>query len=157
MNARNLLYLQAELTDLENALLQAEERDSKHLKWEKQAHTKDWYWIAHSVQADDEDKLQYYLWMKIREKLNEYNEALRIQACIHEPEEPDDFDIADLQNFLSCDQMRLPLIGADRDTWSICNDGLVTLRPRESTDAFTNVLSKYVVEVLDLINRIFSG
>ena len=36
MNARNLLYLQAELTDLEAALLQTERRDNVHPKWEKQ-------------------------------------------------------------------------------------------------------------------------
>lgn len=73
LNARNLLYLQSELTDLEAALMKAEARDSAHPKWEKQAHAKDWYWIEHSVKADDEDAVQYNLMMKIREKLKEYS------------------------------------------------------------------------------------
>lgn len=79
LNARNLLYLQSELTDLEAALLHAEARDNAHPKWEKRAHAKDWYWIQHSVHVEDEDSVQYGLVMNIREKLNEYNSCMPIR------------------------------------------------------------------------------
>jgi hypothetical protein len=74
LNARNLLYLQAELTDLDEALLRAESRDSEDPRWEKKAHARDWYWLEHSTRADDQDTMQYNLAMKIREKLREYSQ-----------------------------------------------------------------------------------
>lgn len=74
LNARNLLYLQAELTHLEDALKTAEHRDSRSHVGEKANYARDWYWLEMSPLASNEDTAQLNLVKKIREKLDEYSE-----------------------------------------------------------------------------------
>jgi hypothetical protein len=70
LNARNLLYLQAELVALENALLQCEIDDAKDEK--RCQYALDWFWL-HQSQWDEETSKQYNLIHQIKEKLKEYS------------------------------------------------------------------------------------
>jgi hypothetical protein len=94
---------------------------------------------------------------------NDIYEALHHQARIHQLPEPDRFDIRDIQNFMSCDEMALPLTGRDRYTYgsflnldSYCKDSLVTLRARARTDAFSSKLSEHAITVMDFFKRVFT-
>jgi len=70
LNARNLLYLQAELVALENALLQCEAEDANNEK--RCQYALDWFWL-HQSQWDEETPKQYNLIQQIKGKLKEYS------------------------------------------------------------------------------------
>lgn len=60
--------------------------------------------------------------------------------------------------------MARPFIARDRTTWgsfskpdSFTKDGLVTLKPRERTDAFSSKLSEYGIDVIDFFKRLYHG
>jgi|SRR5450432_1275086 hypothetical protein len=69
LNLQNLLYLQAELTHLEEDLEELVEKDQTELS--RLFYTKHWYSLAHS--EDDEEKEQWDKVLQIREKLKEYS------------------------------------------------------------------------------------
>jgi hypothetical protein len=73
LNARNLLYYQSELTDLEKELLKIEAKDSESELHEKNARSRDYFWISHWERAKDGDSTQYDLVMKMRALLREYS------------------------------------------------------------------------------------
>jgi hypothetical protein len=68
-NLQNLLYLQAELTHLEEDLKEVVKRDQADQG--RYFYTKHWYSLAHS--EDDEEKEQWDKVLQIREKLKEYS------------------------------------------------------------------------------------
>lgn len=72
LNARNLLYLQAELSVIEKELLDCEARDAKATTTElKSNYSRDYRFLAES--ADKEDNKQWLLIQRMREKLKEYS------------------------------------------------------------------------------------
>jgi len=78
LNALNLLYLQAELTNLENALCEAAESDAKSEQFEISARIRDWQALQDSVttteaQNNDGRPTQWSLMLQVRDKLNEYS------------------------------------------------------------------------------------
>lgn len=75
LNARNLLYLQAELATLEKKLLECELEDSNTI--EKARYALDWFWLDRSQQVEAEPK-QIRLVLEIRSKLKEYSTVYRI-------------------------------------------------------------------------------
>ncbi|KAF2192335.1 hypothetical protein K469DRAFT_730925 [Zopfia rhizophila CBS 207.26] len=146
LNARNLLYYQAELIYLENKLKKAEERDSHSEKGR----------ITPST-----DTTQLDLVMKIRSRLKEYNETLVHQSIIQRLEEPDRWDLKDIQHFLgSKDMGPVKFIGADARVWgSVCQPhshaaDIVTLRPREKADSFSRWVIESTVMALFRLNRL---
>jgi hypothetical protein len=68
-NLQNLLYLQAELTHLEDDLKELVEKDQADPG--RLFYTKHWYSLAHA--EDDEEKEQWDKVLQIREKLKEYS------------------------------------------------------------------------------------
>lgn len=70
LNALNLLYLQAELQDLEQSLHRLQVRDSNSPAGAA-LHSVNWWYLAHS--QDSENSEQWQLFQKIREKLKEYS------------------------------------------------------------------------------------
>ena len=77
LNAKNLLYLQAELTYLEETLRDMEVIDHESDEGEKVQYASDWFWLEVSAEErDGVDAWQLSLVLKIREKLREYSEYL---------------------------------------------------------------------------------
>jgi hypothetical protein len=72
LNARNLLYLQAELVLIENRLLELEKADAKNNATKDYA--RDYRWLMRS--AGRENSEQWKLIKEMREKLREYSERL---------------------------------------------------------------------------------
>lgn len=73
LNAQNLLYLQAELTCLENELHRQEKSDLESGNQERSTYGRDWQTLAEPI--DSNANQQWKLFLKIREKLNEYSEC----------------------------------------------------------------------------------
>lgn len=72
LNARNLLYLQAELTFLEEMLILAEKRDNDHSDI-REDFGGNWYDLSNSGAGNEEMRRQWELVLRIREKLKEYS------------------------------------------------------------------------------------
>ncbi|KAF2643692.1 hypothetical protein P280DRAFT_537296 [Massarina eburnea CBS 473.64] len=162
LNARNLLYLQSELTSLEEALEKAEDIDSKNGKGEKDKYAADYYWLQMS--EHDGDTYQLKLMMKIRSLLKEYNKALYYQSALFRLERPDKFDLRDIQGFMNDDSMGLPLTGPDQSIWGsctepdqFCKDGLVSLRPRERPDPFSKWLAEHAIMFRHRVFKMFKS
>lgn len=89
LNAQNLLYLQAEITGLENELRKCEGEDNNSIGTDRVKYARDWYWLNFS-QEEDPDKSpeenekiarQYDIFKKIRGKLAEYS-TFQPNICI---------------------------------------------------------------------------
>lgn len=73
LNARNLLYLQAELVDLETRLEEASRADAESSNLDRRRHDRHWPSLSESVTTPDGNSTQWTLALQIREKLKEYS------------------------------------------------------------------------------------
>jgi len=92
------------------------------------------------------------------------DKALYYQAAICKLEPPDYFDLKDVQGFMACSEMELPLLSPDRNIWgrysnptAHTDDGLVALRPRVRTDTFTTMLFDRLVHVFYFFKKLYPG
>ncbi|KAI4626509.1 hypothetical protein J4E83_003660 [Alternaria metachromatica] len=165
LNAKNLLYMQAEITYLEEELREMEVADHDSDEGEKARYAHDWFFLEVSAEErDGVDASQLSLILKIREKLREYNKALYYQTAICQFEPPDYYDLKDVQGFMASSEMKLPLYGPDRNVWGIyddptahADDGLIALHPRVRTDTFTTMLSDRLVHVFLFFKKLYPG
>lgn len=73
LNAKNILYLQAELLSLEQELQSAAEDDARSTSAKRQEYSRDWYLLSRTGDHSDGDPQQWKLFMTIRNTLNEYS------------------------------------------------------------------------------------
>ena len=76
LNARNILYFQAELADLENKLHAAEKADLESGHVDRKIYSRDWRTLSESVDAADGNGSQWEIFLRIREKLREYSTSV---------------------------------------------------------------------------------
>ena len=76
LNKQNLLYLQAEITYLEQELESLAKRDASYPH--RQYFSKDWWSLSQS--EDEEDLEQWHKIFEIREKLNEYSWSISMAS-----------------------------------------------------------------------------
>lgn len=74
LNAKNLLYLQAELTYLESKLRRLAHEDHVSSDEQKKLYAGDWYFLMTSYEDDESE--QWSVMLKAREKLKEYSGSL---------------------------------------------------------------------------------
>jgi hypothetical protein len=77
LNAQNLLYFQAQLTDLEEKIRDQQLFDHNSPTGEKSQYAKNWFKLSDSENDGDTDQLDLVL--KIRELLKEYSESF--ESC----------------------------------------------------------------------------
>ncbi|KAH7118967.1 hypothetical protein B0J11DRAFT_81939 [Dendryphion nanum] len=144
LNARNLLYLQSELTMLENKLLECEVEDSNSGDMKKRNYARDYFWLDNSQNGCEEDSRQYRIVQEIRTKLAEYNHALIQFSIMAKMERPAKGDLKYMRSFLMSNEMGgLIFHGEDMMTWGEhsnpdkCAPDLVALHPRQTEDPFS--------------------
>ncbi len=76
LNARNILYLQAELLWLDKQLSHVAEDDARSASELRQDYSNNWYHLSHTGEDSDGDSQQWKIFMKIRKALNEYSAYL---------------------------------------------------------------------------------
>lgn len=79
LNTLNLLYLQAELTNLETSLVEAAKADARSGHLERAVYARDWQSLSeslHATKCDAGNPTQWKIMLHVREKLNEYSEFL---------------------------------------------------------------------------------
>ncbi|KAH8892383.1 hypothetical protein GQ53DRAFT_861596 [Thozetella sp. PMI_491] len=88
-NALNLLYMQAELTDLEIGLQRQTKIDAESGHFERLLCARDWQTLSGSAsEAKAGHPLQWTTIIKIKEKLCDYNTALCLQRIITNMDSP---------------------------------------------------------------------
>ncbi|KAF2732877.1 hypothetical protein EJ04DRAFT_535811 [Polyplosphaeria fusca] len=161
LNAKNLMYYQAEILWLEKQLQLQEAADSNDPVGKRSQYALNWYWLSQS--RDDGSMEQLNLVMRIRELLRQYSkfqpslrrsafgpcsdsidEALIQQSTILQYPQPEGWDLHHVQDFLQTKDMGpLALIGPDAGVWGSVSDrkshrhDLVTLHPRPKADPFS--------------------
>ncbi|MCJ1234589.1 hypothetical protein MMC14_002550, partial [Varicellaria rhodocarpa] len=84
LNAKNLLYLQAELKNLEAKLHDFETADESSQHEDRMIYSRDWETLKDSCEADaiaGNDKNQWRTILEIREKLREYSHLDTLVHC----------------------------------------------------------------------------
>ena len=160
LNAQNILYLQAEIHELEADLREFAQEDAAAAKdTGRSKYSRSWHKLAHSY---GEDRRQWNTVCAIREKLKEYNEALTQQARVaryYRRPRPHDLDI--LKSCLK--DASMPdwyLLGLDSTIWEdrTLQSDLVSLCPSDpdADDVLTQWIATYLVEPFhQLIGRHF--
>lgn len=78
----DLLYLQAEITQLVDKLRAYQKADSESDDESRRKYAKDWYWLSQSAETGSNDQLRIIL--SLREKLKEYCMFLHSMPTAHE-------------------------------------------------------------------------
>lgn len=106
LNSLNLLYLQAELTDIEHKLRRAQVEDHTTKEGFKRLYAKNWYFLQASAQDGDDKQLQlialarekldnYSKWkdggIRCFERVSEYRLTLPLRRCNPDPTRKDPF------------------------------------------------------------------
>lgn len=73
LNALNLLYMQAELTDLENGLHKQAKSDAESGHFERSIYHRDWQTLSESLTTEDGNPAQWRTMLKVKDKLSEYS------------------------------------------------------------------------------------
>ncbi|EAT86546.2 hypothetical protein SNOG_05482 [Parastagonospora nodorum SN15] len=131
LNARILLYMQAELVDLERALQKQEERDLNDKDGKRSRYASDFSYLLLS---------------------HKYDKALIQQYKVNQIPGPDRFDLDDMQALLISDAMdRGVLTGNDATIWghpdtpNIHAPDLIGLCQREDVDTFSRIVSRNAI------------
>ncbi|KAI8934454.1 hypothetical protein NX059_009185 [Plenodomus lindquistii] len=142
LNAQNLLYYQAELSDLERRLEEQPLSDHHEQIGNKSKYARNWYCLQESEADGDTEQLELVL--RIRMLLKEYNYAIIQHTVILGYPQPGKWDLHHLQDYLQTPEMGpLPFTGDDAKIWGTVRDrksharDLITLRPRAKKDAFS--------------------
>lgn len=75
LNARNILYLQAELLWLEDQLEKLEKADAESDDVDRKEYTRNWFLLTHAGTASDGSSDQWRLFLRIRTVLDQYSAA----------------------------------------------------------------------------------
>ncbi|KAI1448152.1 hypothetical protein F5Y02DRAFT_377510 [Annulohypoxylon stygium] len=150
LNYQNLLYLQAEMIHLEESLGRLVEKDAADS--ERKEYEEDWWKLAHG--GTKSGRAQWKKVCCIREKLEQYNEALLQQVRISKLDEPNPTDLEFLRSWFERPSMGcFPIRGLDYKAWEqTFENDLVAIKPRVLPDPF----SKWITDTLiPLYHRIF--
>jgi hypothetical protein len=161
INIQRLLYLQAEISHLEEKLHELAKRDETHAG--RQYHAKDWWSLSQGEGVDDLEQWQKFL--ELNEKLEHYSQysqrtlfvpiltryfmddAVLKQASLARLEQPRKYDLDFLRSWFRRPGMgSFPLLGLDRDSWEPKNEAdLIAIRPRAAPDIFSKWFTEGVV------------
>ncbi|CAG8976009.1 hypothetical protein HYALB_00007536 [Hymenoscyphus albidus] len=145
LNARNLLYLQAELIDLETDLEKYTKEDGKSDKEKTKLCNKNWFYL--SRKKDGVVGSQWHTMTALRVKLREYNECLVLQRQLMTFNQPERGNLKLLTRWLSDERHgNLAIQGLDRNVWKDGYD-LLTVKPDSlDGDSFTRLLQKVLID-----------
>lgn len=142
LNAQMLLYMQSELTHLENDLRELEQEDSRSDQPYKSKYSRDCFFLLNPTTPGDNRQLS--LVMEIKAKLKEYNKTLKLQYFLTSMPEPSEYDLEYIQQYMeSRDMGPLIMTGPDADIWGSVAESkshvsdLVALRARHNEDPFS--------------------
>ncbi|KAL5117048.1 hypothetical protein ACEQ8H_005007 [Pleosporales sp. CAS-2024a] len=152
LNARRVLYLQAELGVLQDQLWEVEIKDSNSKVGQRSRYAFDYK----SMWKDPtrEESLQWKLLEKIHKKLNQYNKAMIQLSKLQKMKAPDRFDLSDVQRLLLSDDMGPNKMEDEaKNVWGnhfepdVHPPDLIGIRPRENVDKFSRFISEKAIHL----------
>jgi hypothetical protein len=176
LNARNLLYMQAELTVLENRLRELSVENEASTDPDRRAYSRDWETLYSSMSTEGGDGRQWETMIQIRDLLKQYSkfglplpgkiqnanshidEAVLVQSMLMKLKSPRARNLQYLQVWMERPTMgNVYLLGADSDIWSDPNVwDLIALDQRPANDMFSAWVSDSVLPVYHrAIGRLF--
>ncbi|KIY00889.1 uncharacterized protein Z520_03555 [Fonsecaea multimorphosa CBS 102226] len=142
LNFQNLLYLQAELTQLEQELKQIVQTDRASDDPTRSLQANHWQLLKNSQQEGRDGQFQKV--MQIRAVLKEYNEALLQHRGLSSLKKPTKYKINFLRDWR--DDPKLggqPIISDDRHAWSEAHEGdLISTTDTNQMDATSTWISE---------------
>jgi hypothetical protein len=81
LNAKNILYLQSELSVLERELQEASREDAQSTNDTRQEYSRTWVTLSHSDLVPEGSPNQWNAFRQIREVLQQYSQL--ISCCVH--------------------------------------------------------------------------
>ncbi|MCJ1390413.1 hypothetical protein MMC18_003272 [Xylographa bjoerkii] len=144
LGMQNLLYLQAELVQLENEFRLCSGENELSEDNRRAIFSKDWVTLANH---DGGQERQWALALRIREKLREYGQALLLQTQLSDLQQPKPQDLKFLQRWMKRPSMGFVyLLGRDSDIWEKPESiDLVALKPRKSEGLFLSWITDTLV------------
>jgi hypothetical protein len=167
LNARNLLYLQAELVDLETCLDEYTKEDCASKDARKKLHNKNWYFLSQG--NDGVPDSQWHTMLCVREKLKEYSKMSRIPVCImcyswqtdeclfHQRQlatfdQPETGNLEYMKGWLSDPRLgNCALGGLDRNVWKDGKDLLVVKPDVIAADSFSRLLRNPLIALCRIL------
>jgi hypothetical protein len=147
IQAQNILYLQAEIHELESDLREIEQENAKATPGNPRSqYARNWHRLS---TARDADRAQWNTFCLLREKLKEYNKALIDQALLdryYQPPKEHDLDI--LKHCLTHPSYPDYLLGKDSTIWEDkeLRHDLITLGTNSTADGLTEWIAGNVVK-----------
>jgi YD repeat-containing protein len=144
LNAKNLLYLQAELAELEDELSQLERRD----QISDDANARQFQWEVRRLAKSEGEQWKKVL--EVRAKLKEYNQALLQFKSLNALQKPYDHNITKLREWLDREDygamfLERPETVYDSTRQEEQNNDLVDVSARTQGDRFSRFLTYKVV------------
>ncbi|KAF2659984.1 hypothetical protein K491DRAFT_124748 [Lophiostoma macrostomum CBS 122681] len=158
LNTRNLLYLQAEVTSLEKQLIDLEKADLESGHPDRSIYSCDWRTLAEPIEVVGRDETQWKLFLRLREKLYEYNTALLEQVQMSKLNLPNLRDLDFLVRYMKTPSMgNVYLLGPDSDIWENPDlPDLISLNPKQSDNWVSRAVTVVVAGWLHrFVGRIF--
>ncbi|MCJ1473696.1 hypothetical protein MMC13_002347 [Lambiella insularis] len=146
LNMKNLLYLQAELSEVEEELYEV-------AKFDDESYKRDWSRLA---EADDGQSRQWALVLRMRELLKEHNTALEQQTFNFGLQSPHPYDPKLLRKWLRRPDLGGQfLLGPDRLAWhEDKDDDLVTIGLKPDDDPLSKwVTDRFMVWIHNLLSK----
>ncbi|GAA86586.1 similar to An12g02190 [Aspergillus luchuensis IFO 4308] len=146
LNAKNLLYLQAEVAYIEEDLQHIITEDKNSASPEKANYPYSVWELKESLHQKDEYPEQWMKVLEARKLLNEYNAALLQQAQLLQFSKPETADLEVLQEWLNREHSEKRYFSPE-DQWSGENaEDLIALHSRhDNTDKFTRLVFTRVI------------
>lgn len=158
LNLQNIIYMQADITHLEEQLREMVAEDNHSSDPERKMLSRDWWAIAEgSYGMDEASSRRYKIVMKLRSVLKDYNDALMQQAAVLALQPPAKNDLGFLRYWLNDPLLgNRFLVGPDSATWDEVSlePDLVALRPRSDNE---KRFSKRATDFLILLFHRFFG
>ncbi|ERF75969.1 hypothetical protein EPUS_01335 [Endocarpon pusillum Z07020] len=146
LNAKNILYLQAELFWLEEELEKVVKDDAQCTNGNRPLYSRDWYRLSHSEEHSDSNSKQWKIFMNIRKALKEYNTAILQQKELVKLDAPSSLALSAIKDWMESPRMGwVYLLGPDKDLWRKADVyELLALKRKEHDDLLSLWMIKFV-------------
>ncbi|KAI3330101.1 hypothetical protein F4824DRAFT_492444 [Ustulina deusta] len=153
----NLLYLQAELTDLERQLEFVQKQDNQSNDDARRRYFRSWYQLSESAGLDvgSPEREQYELIMKLRKLMDQYHQALYFHNAALALRTPHIKILGDLREWMRRPTMGfIHILSMDWRTWEYCDKTDMITFENSVMDRFTSLITYTIVDIYhSLIGR----
>ncbi|KAI0439537.1 hypothetical protein F4803DRAFT_553988 [Xylaria telfairii] len=146
----NLLYFQAELTELEHQLEFVQKQDSQSSENGRQDYFRSWYQLSESAGLDvgSPEREQYELIMKLRQLMTQYQQAIFFHREALALRTPHIKILEDLREWIRRPRMGfIHILSRDWRTWEYYHETELITFENSMMDRFTSLVTYTIVDI----------